>query len=483
MQLTIPIASEHEQSEQPRQSAMPWVRVCKDSPYFETEGGQAWTPIGQNDALTWPDLQGLYRRRDMAGVENYLRSLSAHGVTCLRLMLEYSQHKKGHFETPDGVPRRVMVQVWDDLFRLCEIHGLRILLTPVDSFWMWIRWKTHPWNAQNGGPCADRRRLLLCRYTRKLLKERLAFVIERWGGSGVLFAWDLWNEIHPSYAEDSAACFDEFIHEMSGFVRSKELELYGKSHPQTVSVFSPHMVLDSRIPESIFRHPALDFASTHFYEEGTIDHPKNTVDAAVSTARLMREYLSEVRDGRPFLDSEHGPIHTFKDHHRTLPAPFDEEYFRHIQWSHFAAGGAGGGMRWPNRKPHCLTPGMRDAQRALAGFLPLIDWHRFRRHNWNQEVRVSDRRVTAAACGDLHQAIVYLLRTDQFTSRLRRGMVRRDAPPVAPRIEAPGLLPGSYRVTAWDTVAGRIIQEFTAGPVFEAPPFVADLALAIVRAD
>ncbi|TIL77742.1 MAG: hypothetical protein E5Y81_12695, partial [Mesorhizobium sp.] len=35
------------------------------------------------------------------------------------------------------------------------------------------------------------------------------------------------------------------------------------------------------------------------------------------------------------------------------------EYFRHLQWAHLAAGGAGGGMRWPNRSPHVLTPGMR----------------------------------------------------------------------------------------------------------------------------
>src|SRR3712207_8786775 len=52
---------------------------------------------------------------------------------------------------------------------------------------------------------------------------------------------------------------------------------------------------------------------------------------------------------------------------------------RHMQWAHFAAGAAGGGMRWPNRRPHVLTEGMRKAQHALAGFLPLIDWAHFRR--------------------------------------------------------------------------------------------------------
>ena len=104
------------------------------------------------------------------------------------------------------------------------------------------------------------------------------------------------------------------------------------------------------------------------YEEGTIDYPANTVDAAVSVGKLVASAISEIRDNRPFFDSEHGPIHSFKDHHVNLPEAFDDEYFRHIQWAHLASGGAGGGMRWPNRRPHSLTLGMREAQKAMAGF-------------------------------------------------------------------------------------------------------------------
>ena len=306
----------------------------------------------------------------------------------------------GDFERPAGKFRPGMVQLWDDLFAMCEQRGLRILLTPYDTFWMWNRWSHHPYNQRNGGPCKSRSSMLLCPETRKFIKDRLAFATDRWGGSGALFAWDLWNEIHPSYAGNSAECFGDFIADLSEYVRDLETRLYGRDHPQTVSMFGPHLVLDPRIPDAIFRHPRLDFASTHFYEEGTIDFPRNTVDAALSVARLIRESLTQTPPDRPFFDSESGPIHTFKDHHKTLPEPFDDEYFRHMQWAHFAAGGAGGGMRWPNRHPHSLTPGMRRAQAALARFLPLIDWRRFRRKNLNHEVRVSHPAVRVAACGD-----------------------------------------------------------------------------------
>ncbi len=470
-------------------SRLPWVVTFppepghQSAPYFMTEDGSAWTPIGQNDAITWPELKGVFRRKDLTAAERYLDTLAAHGVTVLRLMMEYAQVGSRYFERPAGHFQPAMVRLWDDLFRMCEDRGLRILLTPYDTFRMWRRWGKHPYSANNGGPCRARAGMLLCAETRKLIKVRLAFACERWGGSGALFAWDLWNEIHPAYAQNSAECFTDFISDVSDHIRSLEIRLYGRAHPQTVSMFGPHLLLDPRIPDSIFRHPLLDFASTHFYEEGTIDCPRNSVDAALAVARLMRDSLRETPPGRPFFDSESGPIHTFKDHHRTLPEAFDDEYFRHMQWAHFAAGGAGGGMRWPNRTPHSLTPGMRLAQRGLAAFLPLIHWRQFRRRNLNDEISVSDPSVRACGSGDDAQAIVWMVRTDTIG---KSGTLQRDGDPQWVRIAIPGLAFGPYKVTAWDTETGSQIAEQyyrQDGEVLtiEPPPFRADLALAVTR--
>src|SRR4051794_40990573 len=68
-----------------------WVGVAAAAPYFVLDDGTPWTPVGHNDAITWPELEGLFRRRDLAGVEAHLRALVASGVTCVRLMLEYAQ--------------------------------------------------------------------------------------------------------------------------------------------------------------------------------------------------------------------------------------------------------------------------------------------------------------------------------------------------------------------------------------------------------
>jgi mannan endo-1,4-beta-mannosidase len=459
---------------------LPWIQLAPEAPYFVTDQGQPWTPIGQNDAVTWPELAPLFRRQDVAAVDGHLAWLARHGVTVLRLMLEYCQTEHRYLERPVGRFQPNMVQFWDDLFGLCQRHGLRLLLTPYDTFWMWRRWGHHPYNKLHGGPCARRTQWLLCPRTRQAIKNRLSFATARWGGSGALFGWDLWNEIHPAHAGNDTAGFADFIGDISQHLRQEEQRLHGRTHPQTVSLFGPVLDEHPSVAEVIFRHPGLDFATTHFYDPATIDRPRNTVDPARCTGQLVREALAHQPRPQPFFDSEHGPIAAFR--RRTLPEEFDDEYFRHMQWAHLASGGAGGGLRWPYRHPHQLTPGMRAAQRSLAAFCQLIDWPRFRRRNLNAEVPLSTPAFAVFACGDARQAVLWLLRQDQ---RPRRGRLPPNAAPQAVQLLVPGLQAGRYRVQCWQTAAGVLRGEFDAqtdadgGLRLQLPAVVADIALAI----
>lgn len=456
------------------------MHVSPAAPYFVTESGDNWTPIGQNDAITWPDLDGLYQRRDVTAVERYLDMLTAHGVNCLRVMMEYSQKKHSLFETEVGKWNPRLVRFWDDLFAMCGERGLRILLTPYDTFWMKIRWDDHPYNTKNGGFCDDVRSLLLHPETRKAAKARLAYASERWGGSGTLFAWDVWNEIHPSFSEDSGEIFEDFIGDLSRFLREHEIKVHGRAHPQTVSMFSPHITLDHFIPGAIYRHSELDFTSTHLYEEGAIDFPKNTVDSAIRFGALVKHAVEEATPARPYFDSEHGPIHLFLDHHKQLEEPFDDEYFRHMQWAHVSCGGAGGGMRWPYRWPHSLTPGMRKEQLSLSRFVEHIDWKRFDRKVLSIEVP----NFAAFACAGSDQAVAYLIRKDTIGED---GMLRKDAVPVETQLSIPGLQQGCYEITCWNTAGGeevaRVRACVKAGSTlqFATPPIATDMSFACRR--
>jgi len=467
----------------PARPAARRIRVASDAPYFVTEDGAAWTPIGHNDAVTWPELSPLFRRRDPDAVERHLIRLRDHGVTCIRLMLEYCHGEHRYLERPAGrfVPN--MVRFWDDLFAMLERVGLHVLLTPYDTFFMWIRWRHHPYNRANGGPCARRRDWLTDPAMRAAIKRRLAFASDRWGASPALFAWDIWNEIHPAHGGDDPATAAPFVDDVATWLRGYEVARYGRANLQTVSVFGPQLIDHPVLGEAIFRHPALDFANTHLYEHGTIDAPRDTVAPALAVARLMRTAVTEAGRERPVFDSEHGPIHSFKDRKRTLPAAFDDEYFRHIQWAHLASGGAGGGMRWPNRHPHVLTPGMREAQRSLSRFLPLIDWPRFRRRNLSAEMRCDDAGIAVTGCGDDAQAVAWLVRTD---SRAADGTIAARAGTAPVTLRVPGLADGRYAVTGFDTrtgVAAAAVHAVAAAGMLEVPvaPVDSDRAVAVRR--
>jgi hypothetical protein len=439
----------------PAATLPPGIKVQPGLPYFVTSDGAPWTPIGHNDAVTWPELGPLFRRRDLQAVERHLIWLKDHGVTCIRLMLEYCHGEHRYIERPIGrfVPN--MVRFWDDLFMLLEKVGMHVLLTPYDTFFMWIRWRYHPYNRSNGGPCASRRTWLTCPDTRGAIKNRLAFASDRWGGSPALFAWDLWNEIHPAHGGNDPTTAAPFITDIAHWLRAHEVERRGYANLQTVSVFGPELIKHPALVETIFRHPDLDFANTHLYEHGTIDAPRDTVAPALAVARLMGTAVDEAGPGRPVFDSEHGPIHSFKDKKRTLKVPFDDEYFRHIQWAHLASGGAGGGMRWPNRHPHVLTTGMREAQHVLAQFLPLIDWTEFRRRNISAALKCDDAGVAVVGCGDDAQALAWLVRTDSLS---REGtMVTKEAA-VPATLSVPGLKDGAYSVISYDTRDGTALS-------------------------
>jgi mannan endo-1,4-beta-mannosidase len=156
-------------------------------------------------------------------------------------MLEYCEDQRGHLEQPAGCFRPTMVALWDDLVRLCGRLGLRLLLTPFDTFFTWNNWGEHPYNRANGGPCPDRTQLLSCPQTRELIKARLAFATRRWGASGVIFAWDLWNEMHPVQGGGQPRCFENFIEDVGPFLRNLEHRLHGRAHLQTVSIFGPEL--------------------------------------------------------------------------------------------------------------------------------------------------------------------------------------------------------------------------------------------------
>jgi hypothetical protein len=80
-------------------SPLPWIEVVKGQSSFRTEHGQPWTPIGQNDAITWPELNGLFRRKDMVSAERYLSMLLSLTPKCAKyLIMKHTMFQSAHYK-------------------------------------------------------------------------------------------------------------------------------------------------------------------------------------------------------------------------------------------------------------------------------------------------------------------------------------------------------------------------------------------------
>ena len=455
---------------------LPAIHVAPGGRYFETAEGEPFLFLGPNDAISWPGLAGLYRRRDPAAAEAYIAGLARSGVTILRVMLEYAHRDGWYFEKPCGTFNPVLVRLWDDLFALCARHGIRILLTPWDTFWMARRWHKHPYNAANGGPAAAPSDFFTSENVIQATLRRFEFVVERWGGDGTLAAWDLFNEIHPHWG-GTVARQSEVIGRISESVRETERKRWGFTRPQTVSVFGPDPA--GEYADLVLRHPALDFATTHIYQ-GAIDHPQDTIAPALTMAHWVRRAVESAAPGRPFLDTEHGPIHLFNDHRRMLDEAFDDEYERRLMWAHLASGGAGSGMRWPARHPHLLTPGMLRALSGMAEFVRRIDRREFTPRPACPEMTAGLENVLAFGCRDNRQAVIWLLRDT-------RSAPAEDAPGLA-SFGLSGMHSGQYRVAVWDTEKNELLEAQTVDAAAEgtlrlAVPLARETALAITPAE
>ena len=158
-----------------------------------------------------------------------------------------------------------------------------------------------------------------------------------------------------------------------------------------------------------------------------------------------------------------------------------------MAWAHLASGGAGGGMRWPNRHPHSLTPGMRQAQAVMADFATRIDWSHFAAENLSDSVSCDGEALCAYACGDPHQAVAWVIRGDGSSLDSHGHLAFRPMLSGA-TLNLPPMRPGHYDVTAMETLGGNVLGEshirVEDGPVaVELPAFRHDVAVAIRQAN
>jgi len=214
-----------------------YVRISAKSPlFFELDSGHPYFAIGEN--MCWPGEAGTY------DYDKWMGKLAEHGGNHIRLWLINDWNRLGlenRAETPEGdengLGRYTQQAAWrvDHVVAMGERLGVRALMcidsfNSVDSSSRDGNWKRSAYNAKNGGPCQEPAEFFINPEAKRLFKQRLRYLVARWGYSTSVLAWEFWNEVDLATGYDSRAVA-AWHKEMAEYLRSIDPWL----HPITTS--------------------------------------------------------------------------------------------------------------------------------------------------------------------------------------------------------------------------------------------------------
>jgi len=345
-----PIAFTAEPSDSPG-----FVRVAKGAPqHFAFDGGQPYFAIGENVCWAW--AQSPLRRYD-----EWLRGLGAAGGNWARLWLSFNEKglewmpnptEKGGYGAYRGLGRYALDNAWrlDEVFRIATESGV-YLMPCLGTYGEFTEggyfnegsWVSNPYNVKNGGPCATPADFWTNEEARKLYRQRLRYLIARWGYATHLFAWEFWNEVPPSPEQVA------WVAEMAAYIKQTDP--------------NRHLVSTTYGSGDTWACPDVDFAMAHMYgSAGNI---------ADFTPMIVDEAARQLASGKPYLLAEFGIDWQSSD------SKWDPKgtglNMHNGAWASVMSGAAGTSMLWywdgyvhPNNLYHVLTP--------IKRFADTVDW-------------------------------------------------------------------------------------------------------------
>lgn len=294
-----------------------------NSNYLNFDDGEQYIPIGENMAWqtgnTVVDYTGwLTRLSEFGG--NFIRLWHAHWG----LGIEWKDNS-----TFDGLKRyqQTKSRYLDWLFDYCDEKDVYVMLClqhhgQVSSN-VNPNWNDSPYNIVNGGPCQNTWDFFTDSTAIAHTKNRLRYIVARWGYSRNVMAWELFNEVDwtDNFSTHKSKVADWHF-EMTDYL--KTIDPYG--HLITTSYAK-----DNNDPD-VWSYPEIDISQTHYYND--VSNLERVLAAGATT------YLKDF--GKPTLIGEFGlggSVDLVKD---------DEDgiFIHNSIWGGLMGGGMGTGMTW-----------------------------------------------------------------------------------------------------------------------------------------
>lgn len=271
--------------------AGPWI--------FRYNNGQPFRALGEN--LGWEarnnDDSRFFRalhQNPRFHYEYMIGQLAAHGGNFYRtwmcawnLPLEWKTVINTDRYTADPGPFNASaIRRMDELVALSDSLGVHLMLT-LDSAGAYSgpEWELNSYNRRNGGPAANAAEFFTAPAARAQYRDRLRYLVARWGYSPAIAAWEFFNEVDnlmyaftPRLPDATVAAWHD---EMSRYLK----QIDPIARPVTTSI-------SHRDVAGLNDLPAIDFNQRHIYK------------ATTSIPAVIRDYTA--RAGKPYVIGEFG---------------------------------------------------------------------------------------------------------------------------------------------------------------------------------
>lgn len=305
-------------------SAAPGFIRRNTTNYLGFDNGLQYIPIGEN--------MGWQNGNVVNDYTNWLTKLSGNGGNFIRVWMAswaFALEWKNAVNNFAGLKKYKQTAAFylDWLLEYCRQKDVYIMLALNNhgqvSTTVNPEWSDNPYNSANGGPASNTWDFFTNTTAKDLHKNRLRYIIARYGYSRNIQSWELFNEVEWTDQYDTHKTDVMTWHrEMADYIKSKDVY----QHLVTTS-----FALDYN-DAATWNIPSLDFTQTHYYV--------SVPDIEKVLATGARNYLSNFQ--KPTLNGEFGLG-------AGGPATTDDPAGVHIHnaiWGSTFSGAMGSAMTW-----------------------------------------------------------------------------------------------------------------------------------------
>ncbi len=212
-----------------------------DKRYFSFKDGEFFYPVGINIRSPTDERYSRMMKKPSEPdkgtfyYEEIFKKLNENGINFTEIWmapwfsaLEWKENRPGY----KGIGYYNLRNAWklDKILELAEKYNIYIQLVLINhgqlSTWCDQEWEDNPYNIKNGGFLKSPNEFFTDERAKKLLKNKLRYIIARWGYSPYIFTWEILNEINLVGSDGNfykKTDVENWFKEMSEYIRSIDI--------------------------------------------------------------------------------------------------------------------------------------------------------------------------------------------------------------------------------------------------------------------